>query len=113
MSSRKELEEQLDKLPPKPYKQTADLRELHRLFHKAAEVDKLVPHTVYSLDTPEEMLAFAKSIKPSNLARALGLVDEIERDTMASYHPSSDLVLKLALRIYLDHNPPDNTDHSY
>lgn len=113
MSSRTELEQQLDKLPPRPYKPTAGLRELHRLFHQAAEIDEGVPPSVHSLDTDEEILVFVESIKPTNLAQALEMVGEIEREATSSHDPGSALVLKLALRIYLDHNPPDKVDHSY
>ena len=117
MSSGKELNFLLDKLPPSPYKQCADLRELHRLLHKAAEADD-VPYGYNSLTTQEELLDFVNSIRlmePTNLAKALELINVIEREIFTSDYPEGPAldVLKLALHIYVDHYPPERINHRF
>ena len=114
MSSRKELEQELDKLPPKPYKLTADLREMHRLFHEASKIDEGIPCLIQHLETEEKMIEFVDSIKSTNLGKALELTDDIAHDVFENGCPEgSTSVLKLNLRIYSEHNPPSDINHHY
>jgi hypothetical protein len=114
MCSKKELEQELDKLPPTPYKPTADLREVHRLFHEAAEINASGFHLIHNFESKADISSFADSIKPTSLGLALQLTDNIRREVFESGVPDgSDLVLILDLRIYLEHNPPNKVQHKY
>jgi len=113
MCSKNELERELNKLPPSPYKPTADLREVHRLFHMTSVIDEGVPHSV-KIETREDARGFAESVKPTNLSQALQLTDNLCREVFENGVPEgSGLVLKLGLKIYTDHYPPERVDHSY
>lgn len=112
MSSKKELERELDKIPPKPYKPTADLRRLHWLFHEAGKTNEEVPYSLAQFSTGREIAEFAGSIKPTHLAQALQLIGEIERGVVNSGSPeNSGLVLTLTLQIYRDHYPRGKINH--
>jgi hypothetical protein len=72
-----------------------------------------VPHLIHSLKA-EDIQVFTDSIKPTNLGRALELVDNISREAIENGYPEgSDLVLRLNLRICSEHNPPDDINHKY
>jgi len=113
MSSKLELERKLDEIPITPYKPVADLREAHRLLHKSAEINENVQYFFTSRTSLEEIRIFAESIKPTNLQKALELVDLIQDEMIDSGYPEgSGLVLKLLRRIYRDHYPPEKINHN-
>lgn len=114
MCSERELGKELDKIPASPYKPVADLRRLHELFHAATEIDEGIPHSFTSLSTEKDILEFVKALdKPTSLQQALSLVDTIQDEIIDSNFPEgSGLVLKLLLKIYISHYPPDKVKHN-
>lgn len=114
MCSERELRKELDKVPARPYKPVANLKELHKLFHAASKIDEGVPYSFTSLSTREDILKFVKAIdKPTNLQQALSLVDTIQDEIIDSNFPEgSGLVLKLLQKIYVSHYPPDKVKHN-
>jgi hypothetical protein len=113
MCSENELRKQLDKIPPRPYKPVADLKEIHRLFHEATKTDEGVPYSFDALSTRENILAFVGTLnKNTNLQQALELINTIQDEMVDSFYPEgSNLVLQLLHQIYISHNPPEKINH--
>lgn len=100
----------LDSLPPRPYKPTADLRELHRLFHEAAKIDEGVLRSPVSIEEVMEMV----NSNPTSRKQAIQLTEEINAFAEDRIMDGGmGKVLEILYRTYTRHNPPEKIDHSY
>jgi hypothetical protein len=117
MSSRLEFEKILNRLPPRPYEPTAYLRDLHRFFHEASNIDESVPYSFTAGSTREEIKAFAdrlNSHKPTKRKQALDLIDQINgfvEDHL--FEEGMGTVLEILLKTYMSHSEPGELNHKF
>ncbi len=108
MSSKKELEIELDKIPADyPYKYIANLREMHLRLHRASRVNLAVPYSPNNLDDLSEL----RNLKPTDVQIAFELEKQISSADV--FKEGSKKVLELVQQIYSNHYPTEKIDHAY
>lgn len=112
MCSRKELEVELDAIPPEyPYQAVANLREAYRLFHLGVKIDEGVPHSLISI---EDLIQVLQNFEPTDFKKALDLEEQTINITEDQFtKPGNSDVIRLLTQLHIQHIPQEKIEHSY
>jgi hypothetical protein len=110
MSSKRELEQELDKIPPEySYQYIAGLREMHRLFHLGASNEEKSTRIVTNM---VDLLAALRNIQPSDEQKAIEIIDRMGSE-IDLFKEGSEKVLELIHKIHAHHFPTEKIDHAF
>lgn len=112
MCSRKELDSQLDQIPPSyKYELIANLREAHRLFHLGLTSEESSRVEVVKLDELEFLF---NDFKNTDFGEAIKLIDraaQITEDHIGD--PGNGKAMELLTQIYNKHCLQGNINHAF
>ena len=112
MCSLKELESQLDQIPPDyDYELVDILRRAHKLFHLGLTIEESSGVDVLNLDGLKFLF---KDFKNTDFGEAINMIDKAAQITEDHIgEPGNGKAMELLTQIYNKHVPQEKIDHAY